>query len=77
MRMERSWKRKKIPGLRCSSFKRAALADSGPTSVRVYVARGIGTAADAVSSDPSGRFAEPGVEFCADELEPGVAGGGR
>ena len=40
VRMERSWNRKKIPGLRCSSFNRAAFAESGPTSVRVYECRG-------------------------------------
>jgi len=36
VRIERSWKRKKIAGLRCSSNKRHALADNGPTNVLVY-----------------------------------------
>ena len=40
--MDRSWKRKKIPGLRCSSRRRHAFAAKRPTSVRVYVWRGSG-----------------------------------
>ena len=46
VRIERSWKRKKIPGLRCSSSRRHAFAESGPTSVRVYVCRGRGGIVD-------------------------------
>ena len=33
--IDKSWKRKNTPGLRCSSSKRQAFADNGPTSVRV------------------------------------------
>ena len=39
--MDKSWKRKNTPGLRCSSSNRLALAATGPTSVRVYASPGI------------------------------------
>lgn len=35
VRTDKSWNRKKIPGFRCSSSRRQALAERGPTSVRV------------------------------------------
>jgi hypothetical protein len=42
VRIERSWNRKKIPGLRCSSESFDAFAQSGPTNVLVYVCLGRG-----------------------------------
>ena len=69
VRMERSWKRKKIPGFRCSSFNRAAFAERGPTSVRVYECRG----KDTVIDDDS-RFDEP--EAFSELDEEGGGGGG-
>jgi hypothetical protein len=42
VRTDRSWKRKNIPGLRCSSSRRYPFEDSGPTRVRVYALRGLG-----------------------------------
>lgn len=54
MRTDKSWNRKKIPGFRCSSKRRHALAESGPTNVRVYVCRGSGGTAAGVTSTEGG-----------------------
>lgn len=64
VRTDKSWKRKKMPGLRCSSSRRHALADNGPTSVRVYVWRGSGSAGPAAAALSTGT-GEPGGGGCA------------
>lgn len=65
MRTDRSWNKKKIPGFRCSSNRRHAFAESGPTNVRVYVCRGSGTAAAGFTG--VGVGGETGIDggYCA------------
>lgn len=70
-----------MPGLRCSSFSRAAFADNGPTRVRVYVCRGSGTLDTCGLRDDESALAFVG-DLCVDaelgstvEEDPDVVGG--